>query len=69
MGALEAGLEGAGDARFEEAAEGPVHGVCPTLPAPVRLTDAGPVGMAGNGLTAGAALPQLPCLLTADRDD
>lgn len=53
----------------EEAAEGLTQGVGPTRPAPVRLADeAGRGGMVGNGLDL-AALPQLPCLDTAERDD
>ena len=49
---------------FED--DGATQGVGPTLPGPARLAEA--VGMEGNGLVA-AAFPQLPCLLTAERED
>lgn len=53
----------------EEVAEGLTQGVGPTRPAPARLADeAGRGDMVGNGLDL-AALPQLPCLDTAERDD
>lgn len=55
--------------REEEVADGLTQGVGPTRPAPARLVDgAGRGDMVGNGLDL-AALPQLPCLDTAERDD
>lgn len=64
VGGLEDGRDEEGEAREEEVVV--IQGVAPTLPAPTRLADAAAMG--GKGL-AFAALPQLPCLLTADRDD
>lgn len=57
------------EAEEEEDGDGLTQGVGPTRPAPARLADeAGGWGMVGNGLDL-AALPQLPCLDTAERDD
>lgn len=50
----------------EEEEEGATQGVAPTRPAPARLAEVG--GVDGNGFAA-VELPQLPCLLTAERDD
>lgn len=68
--------ERAEDGRREEeeeeagAVEELTQGVGPTRPAPARLTDeaAGEWGMVGKWLDL-AALPQLSCLDTAERDD
>lgn len=60
-------LEALLDVRREEiGADGVIHGVAPTRPGPDLFADA--AGIAGKGLAA-TALPQLLCLLTADRDD
>ena len=49
---------------FDE--EGATQGVAPTRPAPALWAE--DAGADGNGFAA-VELPQLPCLLTADRDD
>ena len=67
MGALDEGREVAGEGREEDDADGVSQGVAPTLPAPTRLADVAG-GMGGKGL-AFVALPQLPCRLTAERED
>lgn len=64
VGGLEDGRDEAGEGREE--VDVATHGVAPTLPAPTRLAD--DTGMGGKGMALGA-LPQLPCLLTAERDD
>ncbi len=51
----------------DELAEGPSHPAA-LRPAPPALVDDA-AGMGGNGFAVAAALPQLPCLLTADRED
>ncbi len=61
--ALETSRDGAGEGRAED---GAAHGTGPTRPAPARLAET--AGIAGKGLAL-AALFQLPCLLTAERDD
>lgn len=61
---LETGRDDAGAGLDEE--EGATHGVAPTRPAPALLAEA--EGTDGNGFAA-VELPQLPCLLTAERDD
>lgn len=63
VAALDTGRDDAGDGRVDD---GAAQGTGPTRPAPARLADA--AGMAGKGL-AFTALFQLPCLLTAERDD
>lgn len=65
---LEVGRDGAGEGLDEEAAgeEDATHGVAPTRPAPALLAD--DAGIEGKGFVA-VELPQLPCLLTAERDD
>lgn len=64
---LDIGRDGAGEGLDEEAeAEGTTHGVAPTRPAPALLAD--DAGIDGKGFVA-VELPQLPCLLTAERDD
>ena len=69
-GGLENGCEDNGgglDDDDDEEAEGATHGVAPTRPAPTLLAEE--VGVEdGNGFVA-VELPQLPCLLTAERDD
>lgn len=66
-GGLICGREGAGDERVDTA--GVAHGVAPTRPVPTRFADAAaPDCTAGKGLGL-AAFPQLPCLLTAERED
>ena len=62
-GAAEDGRDGAGDGLDED--EGPTQGVGPTRPAPALLAEA--AGIEGKGVAE--ALPQLPCLLTSERDD
>lgn len=61
---------GRDDGRDEEEwlVDGPSHAAAlrPALPALVDDDDA--AGIGGNGFAV-AALPQLPCLLTADRED
>lgn len=49
-----------------EEEEGATHGVALTRPAPTLLAE--DAGIDGNGFAA-VELPQLPCLLTAERDD
>lgn len=60
---LETGCD-AGEGLDEE--EGATHGVARTRPAPALLAE--DAGIDGNGFAA-VELPQLPCLLTAERDD
>ena len=60
-GGLDVGLDEAGDGRADELTQG----VALTRPAPTLFAEAGIAGKA----TAEAAWPQLPCLLTADRED
>ena len=72
VGGLESGCEDKGgggldDDEEEEEAEGATHGVAPTRPAPTLLAEGAGVEE-GNGFVA-VELPQLPCLLTAERDD
>lgn len=70
VGGLESGCEDNGgglDDGDEEEAEGATHGVAPTRPAPTLLAEEAGVED-GNGFVA-VELPQLPCLLTAERDD
>ena len=70
VGGLESGCEDRGgglDDDDEEEAEGATHGVAPTRPAPTLLAEEAGVED-GNGFVA-VELPQLPCLLTAERDD
>ena len=62
-GTVDVGRTGAGDDLEED---GVTHGVAPTWPGPARLAEA--AGMGGNGFE-GAALPQLPCRFTGDRED
>lgn len=57
--------DGMGETRGD-AEDDPAHGLCPGF-APMRLDDA--AGSAGNMVLFAAALFQLACLLTADRDD
>lgn len=52
----------------EDGAESQAAVVRPAAAAAARADDDDTVGMAGNGLPA-AALPQLFCLLTAERED
>ena len=61
---LDTGRDGTGEGLDEEA--GATHGVAPTRPAPALLAE--DAGIDGNGFVA-VELPQLPCLLTAERDD
>lgn len=61
---LDSGREDAGGGLDEE--EGAIQGVAPTRPAPALLAE--DAGIDGNGFAA-VELPQLPCLLTAERDD
>lgn len=65
---LDMGRDGAGEGRGEdeEEEEAATHGVALTRPAPALLAE--DAGINGNGLVA-VELPQLPCLLTAERDD
>lgn len=65
---LDTGRDGAGEGLDEDEAEadGATHGVAPTRPAPALLAE--DAGIDGNGFVA-VELPQLPCLLTAERDD
>lgn len=49
-----------------EGADGASQAAVVARPTPARADD--PAGMGGNGF-AEAALPQLPCLLTAERED
>ena len=58
--------EGRGWNMEEDEAEGAIQGVGPTRPAPARLAEDVDIGGNGGG---GAALPQLLCLLTAERED
>ena len=71
VGGLESGCEdkdgGGLDDDEEEEADGATHGVAPTRPAPTLLAEEAGVED-GNGFVA-VELPQLPCLLTAERDD
>ena len=62
---METGRDGAGDGRCDDDTDD-VQGVWPTLPGPARLALA-----TGSGLDDAAAgvFPQLPCLLTAERED
>lgn len=64
-GALEVRPEDGRGLDDAEDVEGVIQGVGPTRPAPARLAE---TEMVGNG-SALAALPQLLCLLTADRED
>ena len=70
-GALESGWEDKGggldDDDDDEEAEGATHGVAPTRPGPTLLAEEAGVED-GNGFVA-VEFPQLPCLLTAERDD
>lgn len=61
---MDTGRGDAGEGLDEE--DGATHGVAPTRPAPALLAE--DVGIEGNGFAA-VDFPQLPCLLTAERDD
>ena len=70
VGGLESGCEekaGAGLDDEDVEAEGATQGVAPTRPTPTLLAEEAGVED-GNGVVA-VELPQLPCLLTAERDD
>ena len=67
VGGLESGCEDKGGGGLDDDEEEATHGVAPTRPAPTLLAEETGVED-GNGFVA-VEFPQLPCLLTAERDD
>lgn len=65
VGGLDVGRDEAGDG-FVDDTDDAIQGVAPTRPAPTLLADG--AGIEGNGFAL-AVFPQLPFLLTAERDD